>query len=144
MITVIAVMAAISLSSCDPATVYHQYRSIDRFGWSEDSVLTFEVVGLEPNTPYDLSVHVRHTDVYSYQNLWLFVGEDTVDVELANDRGLWLGKHSGSYYEVEVPIRQEVVYTADTNRVEIRHGMREIVLTGVTDIGLKFTKHGKE
>ena len=65
---------------------------------------------------------------------------DTIEAMLANERGKWLGSGVSKYtlpllYVEEVPL-QEGEYN-----VVVQQGMREDVLRGITDVGLKVIKH---
>ena len=96
---------------------------------------------------YDLALMLRHSDQYTYQNLWLFiqspdslspVQSDTVMACLADDRGQWLGTRAGRYYSGYVIIRRNVTFpTADTYSFAIVQGMRDSVISGIADVGLE-------
>lgn len=94
-------------------------------------------------------IYMRHTERYPYQNMWLFVGDslhtDTIEFYLADDRGQWLGDRNHGFIEMPV-LLEENKHFPDTGiyHMQIRHGMRDSVLRGVTDIGLEIRSNGKE
>ena len=107
-----------------------------------DSVVRFDYTIEDAQAAYQMVIHVRHTERYPYQNMWLFVNDghraDTIEFYLADDRGQWLGdKHHGF---IEMPVLFEENYhfpDTGTYHLEIAHGMRDSLLRGVTDIGLE-------
>jgi gliding motility-associated lipoprotein GldH len=98
---------------------------------------------------YDVQLTVRHTNRYAYQNLWLFVDvkqdsvllrRDTIEAMVANERGEWLG--SGvSKYTLPLLYLENVLLQSGEYEVVVQQGMREEVLRGITDLGLKVIKH---
>jgi len=131
------------LTSCQKDIVYSEFVSIPSEEWSYDRIPQFDYSIADQNAAYRILIHVRHTERYPYQNMWLFVSDnighrDTIEFYLADDRGQWLGdKHHGF---IEMPVLfEENYHFPDTGsyHLEIAHGMRDSVLRGVTDIGLE-------
>ena len=114
-----------------------------------DSIAHFEYQIADTSVSYQMKIYVRHTDRYPYQNLWLFAGDsaqqDTIHFFLADERGRWLGNKHNAFMELPV-IFGEQLHFADTGSyyLDIRHGMRDTLLQGVTDIGLEIVKDGKK
>ena len=59
--------------------------------------------------------------------------------------GRWLGNKHNAFMEVPVIFGRHIHF-ADTGtyQLAIRHGMRDTLLQGVTDIGVEIVKDGKE
>lgn len=122
-------------------------------GWHKDSVCTFTFEVQEPSRPYDMVVYVRHNDRYAYQNIWLFttlsdslstLSVDTLDYYLANERGEWLGNGIGTYREMPCLIHHQVRFPAKGRyQLQVRQGMREEVLRGISDVGLTITEQAQ-
>jgi gliding motility-associated lipoprotein GldH len=114
-----------------------------------DSLPRFDYTITDKDAAYSILVYVRHTERYPYQNMWLFVEDslrsDTIEFYLADDRGQWLGnKHHGF---IEMPVLLESNYHyPDTGHysLSIRHGMRDSLLRGITDVGIEIIRNGKE
>ena len=132
-------LASIVLSSCSRDTVYGDFLSVDRQGWSADSALHFPVVVPDSSAAYDVEIHVRHTTDYPYQNLWLFIDRagrtDTLELYLADQRGHWFGRRMGSLYELTVPYLTGVHLPLQV-QLDVRHGMRQLSLPTITDVGV--------
>lgn len=140
-IPVFVFLSVVLFSSCNSHVVYSDYRPIPLRGWEADSVLTFEINIQDTLSEHDILLHVRHTDAYPYQNMWLFLdtptGSDTIEFYLADQRGRWLGNGFGNIKEMPVLYGQSVVFPhSGVYRYTIRQGMREETLPGVHDIGL--------
>ncbi len=134
-------------SSCGKQPVFHEYKLINTGSWSSDSSYVFNVAINNTAVLYDLSVGVRHTGDYPYQNLWLFVKQTTPDHEITYDTifctmadytGKWYGAGNGSIYTLQVPLYKHFHYDkTGTYQYSIVHGMRDDILKGMNGIGLK-------
>lgn len=143
----LGLIVAISMMACNTNTLYDNSMRVGNPAWHADSVARFEIVIEDTTLDYQSGILIRNSGDYAYQNLWLFVTEiapdstitcDTVEYYLADNYGRWLGSGIGSlytniyYYKEELHYQQEGVY-----RYEIRQGMREEELKGITNIGMQ-------
>jgi len=139
--------------SCTKSDVFFQFKTIAPQGWSKDSLYNFDVPITDSLAAYNIYVNIRNRGEYPYQNLWLFLRKtspdsvqvsDTIECYLADQRGKWLGTGIGSIMEMPVLYEQNVRFkTTGIYRYQIIHGMREDVLTGINDIGLRVEKVGR-
>jgi len=145
LIPILLVAAVLLLDSCRNDIVYSQFCSVPSEEWSSDEEARFDYAITDAAAAYRVLVHVRHTERYPYQNMWLFIDNgphrDTIEFYLADDRGRWLGdKHHGF---IEMPVLlEENCHFPDTGmyHIAIQHGMRDSVLRGVTDVGIEIQK----
>jgi gliding motility-associated lipoprotein GldH len=139
------IATALSLSSCRNDIVYCQFMPISSEKWEVDSVAQFDYSIEDTKSNYRMLIYVRHTERYPYQNMWLFVDDnghrDTIEFYLADDRGQWLGNRHHGVMEMPV-LWEDTRQYADTGHysLTIRHGMRDTLLRGITDIGLEIVK----
>ncbi len=139
---------ALTLTACRHGIVYSQFIPIPSGEWHVDSVAQFNYTIADKEAGYQVLVYVRHTERYPYQNMWLFLDNDsqrdTIEFYLADDRGQWLGDKHHGFIEMPVLIEQNYHF-ADTGRyaMSIQHGMRDSVLRGVTDVGFEIVKSGE-
>lgn len=137
------------LTACHSDIVYSRFSPISSGEWHKDSIKHFEVQIADTDASYRTIVYVRHTERYPYQNMWLFIGDslhcDTIEFYLADDRGQWLGDTHSGFIEMAV-LLDENRHFADTGVYvwDIRQGMRDSLLRGVTDVGLEISKNGQE
>lgn len=98
---------------------------------------------------YDIDVSLRYTNNYNYRNLWLFIsgkaetGEeftDTLNCILADEYGKWLGSGWGASYQQVVPYKTNFRFPRKGKySFSVQQGMRDDVIPGITEVGLKIT-----
>jgi len=136
--------------ACNSNEVYFKYKAIDVKGWNKDSLCTFDIPVTDTLTTYNIYVNIRNIGDYPYQNLWLFLNKmspdstqvkDSIECYLADNRGKWLGKGVGSIFEMPVLYQQKVRFkTTGIYHYKIVHGMRDTILVGINDIGMRVEK----
>jgi len=135
--------------SCDK-TVYESYTCFEEKSWNSDSIITFNYNIRDTLTPHEMSVLVRHTVDYEYQNLFLFLSgdlNDTIELELADKIGKWKGSGLSDIREFEYFfVKNKVFSKKGTHSINIeqamRFGVKEKIqnLEHVSDIGLIIRK----
>lgn len=98
----------------------------------------------------DLFFNIRTGSDYPYRNIWLFVTTtapdgnsitDTLQYNLADEKGNWYGKGPGDIHELDLPYKKNVYFPAKGSyQIKIQHGMRTGELRGVYDIGIRVEK----
>ncbi|MBR1426930.1 MAG: gliding motility lipoprotein GldH [Paludibacteraceae bacterium] len=146
------VLISLLLSACHSGLLHSEYHAVSPAGWHADSALTFTFTPADTLTPCDILLHVRHTGNYPYQNTWLFIetgydslpltySRDTIQFFLADDRGQWLGNGGNGWTDMPVLYRQQQLFHhAAPYTITVRHGMRDTLLRGITDIGLEIQR----
>ena len=140
---------AVSFTSCRNDIVYSRFSPISSEKWQMDSVVRFDYTIEDAQAAYQLVIHVRHTERYPYQNMWLFVNNnhriDTIEFYLADDRGQWLGDRHYGFIEMPVLLEENYHFPdTGTYRMTVQHGMRDSLLRGVSDIGVEIRRNGQE
>ena len=131
------------LTSCDNQIVYSHYEPTPLSGWHKDSVYTYDFSVEDTVSSYQVIVNFRHTDFYPYQNMWLFVNNDTIEFYLADDRGKWLGKGRNGIINMPVLYEDSIRFTnRGVNTISVQHAMRDSLLRGVSDVGITIRKNG--
>ncbi|MEA4975110.1 MAG: gliding motility lipoprotein GldH [Paludibacter sp.] len=143
----VLIVVALGVISCSRQSVYNEFSQLDPDGWSADSSSVFQVNMEDTSGVYDLTLHIRHTSAYPYQNLWLFVEQlspdsqlvrDTISCILADHAGKWLGTGSGSVYLFSVPLKKQYNFGKQgVYQYTVVHGMRDEILSGIQAVGLK-------
>lgn len=144
------ILVALMAVSCTGNEVFFQYQPIDPKGWSKDSLYSFDIPVTDSLASYNVYVNVRNTGAYPYQNLWLFLERmapdstmvrDSIELYLADQRGKWLGSGIGSIHEMPVLYQQNMRFNnKGTYQYRIYQGMRDELLQGIHDIGMKVEK----
>lgn len=123
-------------------------------GWNKDSVAVFDFEATDTVGSYDIVVDLRNDGSYRYQNFWLFVRSvspdsvvfsDTLECVLADNYGRWIGEGSGSMRHLPVMFLSDVKFPKKgVYSFELIQGMREDLLQGIHDIGLRIMKSNPE
>lgn len=137
------------ITSCNQNEVYFKYQPVPESGWNKDSLLVFDYNIQDTVTKYNVFIHVRHYGNYPYQNFWLFlentdakgiVVKDTVECFLADEYGKWLGT-GNAVKEMPIFYKEQILLPdSGTYKIQIGHGMRDTLLVGVKDIGIRIEK----
>lgn len=144
----LVVIVGLALTSCRNDIVYSQFHSIPSENWHMDSIVRFDFPIPDTTVDYTVTIYLRHTERYPYQNIWLFAGDslhrDTINSFLADDRGRWYGNHQHGLIETPVFIGENRHFSRiDSNYIEIQHAMRDTILHGILDIGVEIVKSEK-
>src|ERR1051326_4251859 len=88
-------------------TVFHQYSPIQKNIWRFADKKQFHVK-IDKDGYYDVSISIRNTDEYEWNNLWLNLQEEKPDgktekerfnFKLADIAGHWLGRGPGKLHD---------------------------------------------
>jgi gliding motility-associated lipoprotein GldH len=140
----------LTFTACVPTSYYEGQQEIASGGWSVADTVFFSVDIQDTIAPMDFLLNLRHTTDYPFSNLYLFVetvypdrnfSRDTLEIMLAGKDGKWFGKGFGKLKEVQVMLKDRVVFPASgTYRFGFVQGMREEVLLGIEDLGIQIRK----
>jgi len=143
-------MVLLSTISCDPKTVFDNFIGIEKAGWNKDSVKIFSVVVNDTLINHNIYLNLRNRTTYPFSNIWLFIGiqspdgeilKDTVQYALADTSGKWLGEGFSGIKDNRFLYRGNVYFPRRGTYVfSVRHGMRQELLTGISDIGFRVEK----
>ena len=138
------------LSACENNT-FNNYYSFENGIWNTDTVVNFTFPINDTTKYYDISLKIRHTVYYEYQNLFLFLdnlSQDTVEIMLAEKSGKWLGNGINDIREFEFLLEQKKQffelkkYTLSVEQA-MRYGNLEKLrdLNHILDLGIIVKKH---
>jgi len=148
---VVLLLIATSLVACDGNKVFEQYIEVENAVWEQNNVASFEFDIQDTTTAHNLYINVRNAGDYQYSNLYLFVSikgpegqtqKDTVNVQLADKRGKWMGKGVGDLWDLQMPYVGGFKFAKKGKYiVSYEQAMRdEGGIEGITDIGLRVEK----
>ena len=142
----------ITMLSCDSG-IYEEYHSFDSQIWNTDSIIEFSYIISDTTKKYDLSLKLRHSIEYEFQNLFVFLyskKKDTIEINLADKNGKWLGSGVSDIREVEYNIEKgRVFFRKGEYQLSIEQAMRYGFenkidnLENVLDIGLIISKNNE-
>lgn len=132
--------------ACNQNELFFSYRRLPSSGWNKDSLLTFDYKIHNTDSHYNVFIHVRHFGNYPYQNFWMFLEntdakgnmlKDTIECYLSDDFGKWMGT-GNAVKEMPVFYKQNILFPdSGTYQIKIGHGMRDSILTGIKEIGVR-------
>lgn len=151
---IVALLILLGISAgCGRNTLFTGTRLMNDEQWSMYDPATFHCTVNDTINAYDVSFSVRTSTDYPYRNLYLFVVTsfpsgtsltDTVQYAVANEKGEWLGRGAGDIREITLHYKNNV-YFPEKGEYYFRviQGMRDPVLKGVYDFGMKINKRKK-
>lgn len=143
------------VSGCGFKSMYEGSVDIPKEEWNKNQVIKFEIPVTDTINGYRVVVNVRNSNEYPYSNIFLFLTtyapngksiKDTLEMTLADDRGKWQGKGFGGIWSTDVPLRRNATIrfpASGTYKVEVVQAMRDEVLKGIKDIGIRIEKENK-
>ncbi|MGS2762507.1 gliding motility lipoprotein GldH [Sinomicrobium sp. M5D2P9] len=149
-------MGSTLLLSCDSESVYSDYQALNH-PWSKEESVGFTFQPPDTVQTYNMFINLRNDDNYPFSNLFLIVKlnfpdgkviADTLEYEMAEPDGKWLGEGFTDLKESKLWYKENVVFPdSGEYTVAIEHAMRKIgeeegigELEGITDIGLQIKK----
>jgi gliding motility-associated lipoprotein GldH len=97
-----------------------------------------------------LFVNIRNLGTYPYSNIYLFLTigapdgkllTDTVEFTLADPSGRWTGSGIGGLHDNQILYKSSVYFPRKgIYTFRIKQGMRDNVLPGIRDVGIRIEK----
>jgi gliding motility-associated lipoprotein GldH len=138
------------LLSCNRNTVYTKFCTMSQETWKLMDIPTFKVPITDTVNSNNVIFTIRNGSSYPFRNIYLFVTTtspdgkkitDTLQYNLADEKGKWFGKGFGDIHELNLPYKSNVFFPKKgTYEFKIQHGMRVENLKGVYDFGLRIEK----
>lgn len=146
----ITLIFVLLLSSCKSNVVYTSSTAMGQETWKLMDIATFKVPITDTINSNNVIFTIRNGTAYPFRNIFLFVTTsspdgksitDTLQYNLADEKGKWLGKGFGDVHELNLPYKSNVFFPAKgIYEFKIQHGMRVENLKGVYDFGLRIEK----
>jgi gliding motility-associated lipoprotein GldH len=140
-------VTGVLLAACTTPAAFEQNVKLDGDRWMKDSAVKISMPVTDTLGAYSLIVNLRNNNDYPFRNIHLFVDVtppngvavcDTVEYELSDVQGRWLGKRGSYWIDHRLLYRPAVMFT-DTGSYAfgIRHGMRADTLHGIGAVGIR-------
>ncbi len=148
-IVVFMALCALSLIACSKRSEFEGNQRIHIEGWVAEEPIHFEFETNDTVKLHNFYIDVRNREDYAFSNIFFFVemefpngkkSVDTVECALADDQGHWFGSASANIYEHEFLYQRAKQFPLGGRyKIDIRQGMRQSPLKGITDVGFKLT-----
>jgi len=132
---IILISALLLTEACAESSFFSQSINFEDSVWNEDEVAEFQLDITEPKQNYYLFFDLKSSENFATSNLWIFaevhapdgtVQTDTLEFDMADDTGKWLGKHTGSEVETTLLYKRDVAFpAAGAYKFRFRQGMRD-------------------
>jgi gliding motility-associated lipoprotein GldH len=139
------------LVACDSNIVVSETKSLPN-GWDKNEPISFTIPQLDSLKKYNIFIHVRNSNDYPYNNLFLVAAiefphgkttTDTLEYKMAYPDGAWMGEGMGSIKENKLWFKENVRFSEEGNyNITITQAVRNIgevdgvsQLLGITDVG---------
>jgi gliding motility-associated lipoprotein GldH len=144
------ILSVLLLYSCTRDIIYTDSVSIPEKIWLLDFNPRFSAGISDTVSNFNIQFTIRNSSSYPFRNIFLFVTTtspkgvsitDTLEYNLADERGNWYGKGFGDVHELTVPYKSNIYFPAKgIYSFRIQHGMRVEDLKGVFDFGIRIVK----
>jgi gliding motility-associated lipoprotein GldH len=137
------------MNSCNNNEVYSGEKKIKGNFWLYSDPLTGTFQISDTSISYDVLFELTHQNDYSFQNLYLritddFTGKlisDTVNINLADEYGVWIGKGISENKKLSIPLRKAIKFKKlATYNYKIEQFSRSDTLRGISKIALVVRK----
>ena len=150
-------ICALLLLSCNSNVVYDQYKPVENYFWLSENNIEFIVNNQDTISRNNVFINIRNNKDYEFSSLFLiakiefpngFQIVDTLEYEMANANGKWLGsgftdlKESKLFYKENVLFPEKGVFKFNIQQVtrSINDIEGKNPLKGITDVGLRIEK----
>jgi gliding motility-associated lipoprotein GldH len=150
---ILILASLILLPSCSSNIVFTDSHDMPEKTWKLMDIPVFKVPVTDTVSRNNVIFTIRTSSSYPFRNIYLFVTTtspddrkitDTLQYNLADDKGKWYGKGFGDIHELNLPYKSNVFFPVKgTYQFKIQHGMRIENLKGVYDFGLRIEKFRK-
>lgn len=150
----IIVVGVVMSYGCQTDVLYEHNIPINCNGWNVEDTLVYSVNIQDTTQRYDISVNVRHRDIYEFMNLYVNVitqmpnnqvKQEVISLPLADDGGQWYGSCTGDICFQRVFIMKKATFSIPgVYTFRINQEMRTEELDDIFDMGLRIEKSQKK
>jgi gliding motility-associated lipoprotein GldH len=142
----------IFLYRCTPIDVTEQSIAIPKMEWQQANICSGSFNVTDTINIYNFYITLRHTDAYSYNNIWLNVGTKApndsaftyqkINMPLGNDAVGWYGNGMNDIWETQHKLNPfpSTFKKTGVYNFSIEHIMRDNPLPHVLNVGFKVQK----
>ena len=149
----VLILTSLLLASCSGNVLFTDSVTMPEKEWTLMNIPSFRMLVTDTASNTDIYFTIRTGSSYPFRNIYLFVSTtspdgriitDTLQYNLADEKGKWYGKGFGDIHELNLPFRSNIYFPRKgTYQFKIQHGMRIENLKGVYDFGIRVEKLSK-
>lgn len=147
-------LLVLTVLGCSRWSVFNKYLSIENEEWHKDSIVNFTFENTDTVAKKNVFINIRNTPKYPFSTLFLISKitfpngnkiTDTLQYQMANEKGEWLGTGFFSVKENKLFYKENVVFPIKGQyQFSIQQATRSIddveatkPLKGILDVGLQ-------
>lgn len=121
--------------SCDSNRIFDEYKTIKNSHWKKNDTIKFNLTITDTVSAKNLFINIRNNNDYKYSNLYIiteimapnqFVTIDTLQYEMTDKTGKWLGKGFTDLKENKLFFKENYRFKNKGNyHIKIIHAMRK-------------------
>ena len=137
------------LTACQPIEIFERTKFFAAHSWSSKDKPSFTFEITDTTALYSVMLVLRHTDAYSYNNIWIRLQtkspQDSISVRreftLATSSQGWLGSGMDDIFEHRIPFNSKPApLKAGTYTFTLAQDMREDPLEHILNVGVRVQK----
>jgi len=142
---VLSIIIILLITSCNSNSTFKEYKKFDDVSWHRFDLLEFDVP-VQENEPLDFYFALRHHTDFPYSYIDVNITLNTPDGEirsreyhyrLKNTSLKWKGDGMGDLWDIEFPIRKEMLFNkSGICKVQIENKMHKVETPGIIEVGL--------
>jgi len=146
----VIIACGLQLTACNSIGVFEKNTAFKKQEWAGNNKPSFSFTIKDTLAAYNIYLVLRHTDAYSFNNIWMKVtrkGPDTsytqqVDLRLATNAQGWLGTGMDDIWEHRIPIIQGGTRFRKSGDYEftLEQVMRQDPLQHILNAGIRIEK----
>jgi len=146
-LNILFVALVVAFFSCNQNRVYEKNIEIPDGIWNMKNKVHFDVPIEDTLSINNIYINIRHSSLYLYRNLFLFVNttapsgasiRDTFEITLADEKGKWLGSGLGDIWDNQILFKKNVRFPySGVYHFEFEQAMRRENLPFVMDVGMR-------
>lgn len=131
---------------CGPSPYFEESIEINPLGWSSDNDIRFNPEITDTSAIYELQLIIDHQTTYRYENIYFSISthfpdgtksEEKLSVDLATNKGKWVGNCSGESCKLKVYLLDNFKFPEPGKYgIELSQYTRDEPLEGINELAM--------
>ena len=147
--SLLLLLLAVVLFGCGEKPLFEKVYSFENRVWTLDQKPEFKLEVTDTTALYDISLTLRTTTDYKFNNLWIFLNTTLPDgqserlpfqIRISNEDGSWIGNKTGSVVETSLDFPARKLPVKGEYSFIVEQAVTQSQVDEVLDIGLRVNK----
>lgn len=148
--SLLLLLFVIALYGCGEKPLFEKVYSFEDRVWTLDQKPEFSLEVTDTTALYDISLTLRTTTDYKFNNLWVFLKTTLPDgqserlpfqIRISNEDGSWIGNKTGSVVETSLDFPARKLPVKGKYSFIVEQAVTQSQIDEVLDIGLRVNKN---